>query len=82
MSPTASSRQEMINQLVENSLACALSEAQPFWLREIFENGFVGYRHFTDRQLALEMQFRGLGAAADIADEEAEDESSFDLAGI
>jgi len=77
-----SSRQEMISQLVEDSLASALSESPPFWLREIFENGFVGYRHLSDRQLGMEMQLRGLGASADIPDEDAEDEVSFNVAHI
>ncbi|MBS1225230.1 MAG: hypothetical protein H6R24_1908, partial [Proteobacteria bacterium] len=52
MQSTLSSRKEMIGQLVEHSVASALSESPQFWLREIFENGFVGYRQLSDQQLA------------------------------
>lgn len=70
MQPTATNRQEMISQLVDHSVNSALSESRQYWLREIFEKGFIGYREYSDYQLRLEMQLRGLEALPDVSDED------------
>ena len=70
MPPAVKSRKEMIRQLVEHSVNNAQAETGKYWLREIFENGFIGYREYADHQLQLEMQLRGLEASPEIADED------------
>lgn len=74
MQTTVSSRKEMIRQLVDHSVSNALAESQQYWIRDIFENGFVGYRQFSEHQLRMEMQLRGLDASADAAEEDADDD--------
>lgn len=82
MPSPAISRKEMISRLVDHSVANALSESQPYWMREIFENGFVGYRRLSDQQLRLEMQLRGLEATPEGDDEDADDDFQFGMAHI
>jgi hypothetical protein len=85
MQTTLNKRKEMISQLVECSVASAISESPQYWLREIFENGFVGYRQLSDQQLDMEIQLRGLGKPAELADQDdadTDDEFSFSLVHI
>ena len=82
MQHPAISRKEMIRQLVDHSVATVLAESSQFWMREIFENGFAGYRLLSDQQLRMEMQLRGLDIAAEPADEDGEDEFMYNLAHI
>jgi len=53
-------KEEMIKTLVAYSVKAALSESKPYWLSELFENGFAGYRNMSRTQLARELQMRGL----------------------
>lgn len=69
-------RREMIGKLVEHSVSTAVSEFPQHWLKEVFEKGFVGYSKFSDRQLMLEMQLRGLTPTEDLADEVDSDDDS------
>lgn len=83
MERSATGRKEMIGQLVEHAVISALAESPAFWMHEIFENGFAGYRQFSDQQLRMEMQLRGLAASPNGVDEDAEteedEERAFDL---
>lgn len=72
-------RAEMIGQLVEHSVSKAKSEANAYWMRDIFEKGFAGYSKFSDQQLRVEMQLRGLETSADAFEDEDEDDFSFSL---
>lgn len=65
------SREEMIRRLVAFSVEAALSESQPYWLHELFENGFAGYRNFSPGKLRRELQLRGL---EDVDDADPDDE--------
>ena len=69
----AMTRGEMIDRLVEDSVRAVLKESQRPWLAEIFENGCVGYRKLSDRQLLMELRLRGLAGAGDMLDEYTED---------
>jgi hypothetical protein len=82
MQTTVTSRVEMIRQLVDHSVSSALAESQQYWIREIFENGFVGYRQFSEPQLRLEMQLRGLDVPADVDDQEDDDDFPVGVAHI
>lgn len=73
-------RNEMIRHLVEHSVSKALAEPQQYWMREVFEQGFVGYSKLSDQQLRMEMQLRGLEPSGDAFDEDCDDELSFDPA--
>lgn len=71
----------MIRKLVAFSVQEALQESQPYWLHELFEKGFAGYRNFSDGKLRRELQLRGLDEADDaLADDEAEDPIAEELA--
>jgi hypothetical protein len=74
MPPTGKSRAEMIRQLVDHSVSQAVAEARPYWLRELFEHGFVGYRKFSDQQLRMEMQLRGLENPEEAIDDDPSDD--------
>lgn len=64
------SRVEMVNRLVAHSVKTAIVDDEGhYWLSELFEKGFAGYANLSARQLALEMQLRGLTPAEDAADE-------------
>lgn len=67
------SKDEMIRKLVAHSVKTALSETKPYWLSELFEKGFAGYRNLSRGQLIAELQMRGL---SDEPDED--DDDSFD----
>ena len=71
-------RKEMIRRLVALSVDTALAESQRYWLSEVFEKGFVGYGNFSDGQLLREMQLRGLAAAEDLPEDDAEDDADFE----
>jgi hypothetical protein len=67
-------RQEMIRRLVEFSVNAALGDSRRYWLSDLFERGFVGYRKFSDRRLWRELQLRGLVQPEDtFVDGDAED---------
>ncbi len=53
-------REEMIKALVAHSVKTAVSEAKHYWLSELFEKGFTGYRNLSRAQLVQELQMRGL----------------------
>lgn len=64
----------MIRRLVSFSVQAALSESQPYWLHELFEKGFAGYRNFSPGKLRRELQLRGLDDVEDV-DADPDDES-------
>ena len=64
-------REEMIRRLVSYSVDAALKEPQSYWLQELFEKGFSGYRKFSYSKLKRELELRGLG---DLDDEYREDD--------
>ena len=67
-------REEMIRRLVAYSVDAALREPQSYWLQEVFEKGFSGYRRFSDERLRREMALRGLGETDEAyADEDVDD---------
>jgi len=53
-------REEMIKALVAHSVKTAVSESKHYWLSELFEKGFTGYRSLSRAQLMQELQMRGL----------------------
>jgi hypothetical protein len=59
-------RDEMIRRLVKFSVTAAVGESRRYWLSDLFERGFVGYRKFSDRRLWQELQLRGLAEPEDI----------------
>ncbi len=63
------SRNEMIVLLIKHSLAQALTEANGAWVRQIFEQGFVGFGNMKTEQLEREMHLRGLMELHDYEDE-------------
>jgi hypothetical protein len=63
------SREEMIRRLVAFSVQAALHESQSYWLHELFEKGFAGYRSFSDGKLRRELQLRGLDEVDDEYDD-------------
>lgn len=68
MSHTAPSRAEMIKKLVDHSIAIAIAESPKYWMKDVFEKGFIGYSKLSTQQLRLEMQLHGLDESADTAD--------------
>jgi hypothetical protein len=66
-------RDEMVRRLVEFSVAAALGESRRYWLRDLFERGFAGYRNYSDKRLRRELELRGLVQPEDtLVDEEPE----------
>lgn len=64
----------MIRRLVAFSVRSALQQSQPYWLNELFEKGFSGYRNFSDGKLRRELQLRGLDETDEMdADDEPEE---------
>lgn len=53
-------KEEMIRKLVAHSVKTALSESKHYWLNDLFEKGFTGYRNLSRGQLKAELQMRGL----------------------
>lgn len=53
-------REETIKALVAHSVKIAVSESRHYWLSELFEKGFAGYRNLSRAQLERELQMRGL----------------------
>ena len=66
-------RNEMIRRLVSYSVTTALREAQHYWLEELFESGFAGYRSFSDSKLRRELALRGLDGDDEECGEEVDD---------
>ena len=64
------SKDEMIRKLVQHSVKTAVSEAKHYWLADLFENGFAGYRKLSRSQLERELQMRGLAKAEAAIDED------------
>lgn len=74
-------REEMIRLLVEFSVKAALGDPHRYWLCELFERGFVGYRKYSDRRLWRELQLRGLVEPQDqLVDSDPEDDAADDAA--
>ena len=72
----------MIRALVAFSAQAAAGEPRRYWLRDLFERGFVGYRNFSNRQLRRELQLRGLVRLDDLfVDDEPEESASYGPAG-
>ena len=67
-------KEEMVRTLVAYSVKSALSEPKHYWLSDLFEKGFAGYRNLTRGQLVQELQMRGLEATNDCEMEEMEDD--------
>lgn len=63
-------REEMIRRLVSYSVEAAVREPQAYWLQELFEKGFAGYRRFSDSKLRRELELRGLDEAIEAETEE------------
>lgn len=78
MSCSTTNRREMIERLVEHSVETAMSESSLHWLKDVFERGFLGYTKFSNGQLMMEMQLRGLISAHDTIDDEGDDEPDDD----
>lgn len=73
MRRSAMTRDEMIRRLVEFSVTAALGESRRYWLRDLFERGFAGYRNYSDKRLRRELELRGLVQPEDtLVDEEPE----------
>lgn len=73
-------REEMIRRLVAYSVEEAVREPQAYWLRELFEKGFAGYRKYSSTKLKRELEMRGLDATEeDYGDDEADDYVQDDL---
>src|SRR3954469_7008060 len=53
-------KDEMIRKLVSHSVKTALSESRHYWLSDLFEKGFAGYRSMSRGQLVAELQMRGV----------------------
>lgn len=79
MQPNATTRKEMIERLVEHSVAQAVEESQRHWMREVFENGFPGYSKLSDQQLRLEMELHGLDPSGGVTGGFAADEPNDDF---
>jgi hypothetical protein len=66
-------REEMIRRLVAYSVEEAVREPQAYWLRELFEKGFAGYRKYSSTKLKRELEMRGFDAT--VEEEYGEDEA-------
>jgi hypothetical protein len=67
-------REEMIRRLVTYSVEEALREPNAYWLHELFEKGFSGYRRFSSSKLKQELELRGLNTVdEEYGDEDADD---------
>jgi hypothetical protein len=58
-------KEEMIRKLVAHSVSTALAEPKHYWLSDLFEKGFTGYRNLSRGQLKAELQMRGLADEED-----------------
>lgn len=67
-------REDMIRRLVSYSVEAALREQQTYWLQELFEKGFAGYRNYSDSRLRRELELRGLRATDDAYGDDETDE--------
>jgi hypothetical protein len=72
-------RDEMIRKLVQHSVKTAVAESRHYWLAEMFEKGFAGYRNLSRRQLVQELQMRGLEKLADEFEDDDQDDLDLDL---
>lgn len=78
----------MVRRLVAYSVKTALTEPKQYWLNDVFEKGFTGYRNLSRLQLAQELQLRGLeepeadAACDELPDEEALDEEGLECGGL
>jgi hypothetical protein len=72
-------KEEMVRTLVAYSVKSALSEPKHYWLSDLFEKGFAGYRNLTRGQLVQELEMRGLEATNDCEMEELEDFDGLDV---
>lgn len=50
----------MIRRLVTYSVEEAVREPHAYWLQELFEKGFSGYRRLPSSKLKQELELRGL----------------------
>lgn len=72
-------KEEMVRTLVAYSVKTALSESKHYWLSDLFEKGFAGYRNLSRGQLVRELQMRGLETTNESAMEELEDFDDIEL---
>lgn len=73
-------REEMIRRLVAYSVEEAVREPQSYWLQEMFEKGFSGYRKFSSSKLKRELELRGLDTLEEeYGDEDCEDYAPEDI---
>jgi len=63
-------REEMIRRLVSYAVESARREPQSYWLQELFEKGFAGYRRYSDSRLRQELELRGLDDGRDACAED------------
>ncbi|MGQ0522875.1 MAG: hypothetical protein ACT4P8_04340 [Betaproteobacteria bacterium] len=74
-------REEMIRRLVAYSVEEAVREPQSYWLQELFEKGFSGYRKFSSSKLRRELELRGLDTLEEEYDDaDGEDYTPDDIA--
>lgn len=55
-------KEDMVHRLVSFSVQAALAESKKYWLSDLFERGFAGYRNLSAEQLRRELELRGLTA--------------------
>ena len=68
----------MVRKLVAYSVTTALAEPKHYWLSDVFEKGFTGYRNLSRSQLAQELQMRGLEESDGAGGEELEEDAACD----
>jgi hypothetical protein len=72
-------KEEMVHKLVAHSVQAALAESKRYWLSDLFERGFAGYRNFSTDQLRRELQMRGITASGEeAADDDLDDDIDWD----
>lgn len=79
MQSMAMTRTEMIDRLVALSVATATTETKHLWLKDMFENGFIGYSKFSDRRLLMELELRGMVPVEDAVCDDATDDADADI---
>lgn len=73
-------REDMIRRLVAYSVEEAVREPHAYWLQELFEKGFSGYRRFSSSKLKQELELRGLDSVEEEdCEEDVEDDMTDEL---
>jgi hypothetical protein len=75
----AMTKEEMVHKLVAHSVQAALADSKRYWLSDVFERGFAGYRNYSADRLRRELQLRGLSQPVDeLMDEDAGADEDWD----